>query len=366
MVVKDEEGVGEEIAEELRRRGEEVIEVGRGEDASEELKKEAERGGVIDELVHCLSITANDDPRTGIDAVSDAQYNGCYSVHLIARTLAAEGISNPMQLTVITNQTLEVESGDVARAEKATILGPCKVIPQEIPNISCRCIDIVVPGSRDVQGSMLIERLVDEITASSSDTVIAHRGNKRWVQSYEPARLERESKVVRPLRENGVYLITGGLGGVGLLLAEYLARALSARLVLVGRSALPDRGEWENWLATHGEDVVSLRIRKVQELEELGTEIMLAGADVANEDQMRSVISQAEARFGQINGVLHAAGVTIGPSLFTPITELGPEEYEQQFGPKVYGVYVLEKLLAGKEIDFCLLFSSNASVLGGL
>ena len=78
------------------------------------------------------------------------------------------------------------------------------------------------------------------------------------------------------LRKGGVYLITGGLGRIGLVLAEYLARTVRAKLILMGRSAFPGRDEWEQWLATHGEeDRVSRRIRKVQAIEELGAEVLI-------------------------------------------------------------------------------------------
>ena len=119
-------------------------------------------------------------------------------------------------------------------------------------------------------------------------------------------------KLRRPmrLREGGVYLITGGLGRIGLVLAEYLARTVRAKLILIGRSAFPGRDKWEQWLATHGEDDrVSRRIRKVQAIEELGAEVLIISADVANEEQMQAVITQAYERFGTIHGVIHSAGI---------------------------------------------------------
>jgi NAD(P)-dependent dehydrogenase (short-subunit alcohol dehydrogenase family)/acyl carrier protein len=197
------------------------------------------------------------------------------------------------------------------------------------------------------------------------DKIVAYRGDKRWAQIFEPMRLDDRSKAVRSLRENGVYWITGGLGGVGLLLAEYLAKTVRARLVLTGRTGLPPRNEWHELLAGPDDDVTR-KIRKVLALEQLGAEVMVEPADVSDEAQMQSIVERIYTRYNQLNGVLHAAGVTAGSSLFVPISELSPAEYEMQFQPKAYGVYVLESILAGKNLDFCILFSSNASVLGGL
>ena len=98
----------------------------------------------------------------------------------------------------------------------------------------------------------------------------------------------------------------------------------------------------------------------------MGAEVIVASADVSDQEQMRSLVERIYEQFGELNGVLHAAGVTSGSSVYRAVTEVGPAESEAQFRPKVHGVYVLEKVLRGKAVDFCLLFSSNASVLGGL
>jgi NAD(P)-dependent dehydrogenase (short-subunit alcohol dehydrogenase family)/acyl carrier protein len=153
---------------------------------------------------------------------------------------------------------------------------------------------------------------------------------------------------------------------VGRLLGGYLAREHKARLVLVGRSPFPPREEWSALAEDPAEERDNEAARDLLAWEAAGAEVMVAQADVADEEAMARVVAAADERFGRLNGVLHTAGVTSGSSLYRPFTDMGREESETQFGPKVHGVYVLEKLLAGRELDFCLLFSSNASVLGGL
>jgi acyl carrier protein len=78
------------------------------------------------------------------------------------------------------------------------------------------------------------------------------------------------------------------------------------------------------------------------------------------------LLDEVERRHGALHGIVHAAGVLGGRSIYRPLTEIGGEESEDQFRPKVYGLYALERALAGRRLDFCLLFSSNAAVLGGL
>src|SRR5438874_362111 len=94
------------------------------------------------------------------------------------------------------------------------------------------------------------------ITARSSirSQRVADRRGHRWVGTLEPVRIDpADEPSPARLRTRGVYLITGGFGGIGLTLAEYLARSVSARLVLIGRRALPPRAEWPAHVARHGE-----------------------------------------------------------------------------------------------------------------
>ena len=318
-------------------------------------------------IIHLWSLTSQREEPAGAARFAPAQERGFYSLLFLAQALAARESAEPLQIEVVTNRALDVSGEELSLPEKATLAGPCKIIPQEHPNIVCRCIDIVVPEAETRQEARLIDRLVTEFAAESSDMLVAYRGDQRWAQTFEPIRLERDVEPVRPLRENGVYLISGGLGGIGMLLAEYLARTVRARLILAGRSALPERDSWQSWLATHDEqDGTSRKIRSVRAIEQLGAEVLVVSADVADVGQMRSLLARIDDRFGELNGVLHAAGITSGSSLYSPLTEISPADAETQFRPKVHGLYTLEQVLQGRAIDFCLLFSSNASVLGGL
>lgn len=194
----------------------------------------------------------------------------------------------------------------------------------------------------------------------SLDPVVAYRGHHRWVQTFEPFRCEDATP---PLREEGVYLITGGLGGIGLELAEYLAQTVRAKLILIGSSAFLAYQQWDEWLATHNEeDKQSRKILKLRFFEQLGAEVMTLSADIASESQMQAVINQTLQRFGQINGVIHAAGI----KLFKTIPEISKSECEQQLRANGHGLFVLEKILQGIELDFCLLISSLSSVVGTL
>src|SRR6185295_3850015 len=194
------------------------------------------------------------------------------------------------------------------------------------------------------------------------DAVVAYRGAHRWVQGFEPLRLEAEDGAP-PLEESGVYLITGGLGGLGLEVARHLARDYKARLVLVGRSGLPPREGWKEWIGVHGpDDRTSRRIAIVRELEEAGAEVLVVAADVADRDRMRSVQAEALARFGAIDGLFHAAGLP-GIGL---IETKSREAAAAVLAPKVQGTLVLADVFADPRPRFLALFSSVTAVLSQL
>ena len=321
------------------------------------------RGKAPDIFVHLWSLTEGEHAQPGVEFFDAIQERGYYSLLYLTQAIAKRPATSPIQIEVVSNHLYDVSGYEFASPEKSTVLAACITIPQELLNISSRCIDVYLSQAEDGHSERLVSRVLSEIMSSSPDVAVAYRGNQRWVQSFEPVRLESQDETVRPLRENGVYLVTGGFGGVGLLLSEYLARTCRARLALLGRSPLPDRSQWDQWLEAHRlDDPISRKILKILAIESAGAEVMLLNADVACEEELRAAIDQVYERFGELNGVLHAAGIAVTQS----IAEMSRVECQMGFRAKAYGLYALEKVLHGRDVDFCLLFSSNASILGGL
>jgi acyl transferase domain-containing protein len=324
------------------------------------------RAIVPQRVLHLWNIESADDSRRDFDLFEKAQSLGFYSLLYLAQALGKWCPAERIRMLVVSSGVQEVTGDEELRPEKATLLGPCKVIPQEHPNIICRSVDVIAPTQASHLEERIAGQLLNEQETQTRGEVIAYRGTHRWVQSFESMRLEENAERPFRLRKEGVYLITGGLGNIGLELAAYLGQTLRARVVLIGRRELPAREEWAQWLANHpAEDELSIKIRKLQAIEEAGGEVLFVKADVSDEQQMMAAIEEANGRFGQIHGVVHAAGAIAGESLLS-IRETGATESERQFRAKAYGLLVLEKALRGRRPDFCLLFSSLSSVLGGL
>ncbi|MBD2344916.1 SDR family NAD(P)-dependent oxidoreductase [Anabaena subtropica FACHB-260] len=375
LVFIDECSLGTKLVEKLEKQNQDVITVRIGENFTEigeskyiiNPENNRDYNTLIEHLctqnklpktiVHLWNVTPSLDQN-----LEQAQTRGFYSLLFLAQALGKLETVNDFQITVISNNLQPVTGGEVLCPEKATLLGPVKVISQEYANIKCRSIDITLPLSGSWQEEKLIEKLLAELTVYDAEKIIAYRNLNRWVQSFEPVRFDKTQIDNPRLREKGVYLITGGLGGIGLVLAEYLAQTVQAKLVLLARSAFPKRDEWEQWLATHDQaDSTSYKIRKVQELENFGAEVLVMSADVSNIQQMQGAIAQAQQQFGQLNGVIHAAGVA-GGGLIQQKTQ---EEAENILSPKVQGTIVLDAIVKNIPLDFFILVSSKNSILGG-
>jgi amino acid adenylation domain-containing protein/non-ribosomal peptide synthase protein (TIGR01720 family) len=293
-------------------------------------------------------------PRQGAGSSDDF-----YGLFYLAQSLADQQMAD-LHLSLITSGLYSVTGGEDLDPGRALLLGPTTILGHEYPAISSSSIDIVVPQPESWQAEQLIEQLLGELLARSTGPIALRRG-VRWVQSFEHVRLPAQAPGKR-LREGGVYLITGGLGGIGLELARYLARTIRARLVLVGRSALPERATWETWLAQHPvEDATSRKIRAVLELEAAGAELLLLAADVADREQIERAIAQTFERFGALHGVIHAAGIAGGGVI--PLQT--PEQIAAVLAPKVAGTLALDAALAGHKLDLLALCSSLRSIVGG-
>jgi phthiocerol/phenolphthiocerol synthesis type-I polyketide synthase E len=382
LIFADDHGLGTRLAKRLKGQEQEVVLVTRGrrfhideeniftidersaDDYREIIKSTVKNDKSPLRIVHLWSLSDERSPAAGEAGFYEAQFRGCMSLLFIAQSLLNEPVRQSVDLWVIANGLAAIEQNDRLMPEKATLLGPAKVIPQELDNVAVGLID--VPIADATREDDIIDRLILELTGREPSGLIAYRSVNRWEHIYEPVRLEKGSGHTCRLRDNGVYLITGGLGGVGFLIARYLAEQVKARLVLTSRTALPPKDQWEQWVQQHDEDeAISRQIKRAQELELLASEVMIANADVADERQMRAVLDRIIGCFGDLHGVIHAAGFA-GEKTLKLVTDIDAQECEKHFRAKVHGVYTLKKILDGRNPEFCLLISSNASILGGL
>jgi acyl transferase domain-containing protein len=367
LVLADSSGPSAALAERLARHGE-VITVEPGESRAEvwdallaDLKAQDR---LPDSVVHAWELTAGGPAVADAAAFEAAQERGFYSLLELARAMARHDWV-PGRLAVVASGLCAVSPQEELRPERTTLLGLLKVLPQEVPGLACRAIDMAPAAGRRLDRALdaVVLELTAELTAEQGPCeLVAYRGDRRWLPAFEPVRLAAPA----PLRRGGVYLLTGGLENNGLAFARFLARTAQARLVLIEETGFPPEAEWAaRGAAEPAGDALARKIAHVRALRELGAEVAVVAADLADAEALAAAAAFAESRFGALHGVLHTAG-TVGERTFRLVRELDREACAWHFHPKAHALFALESALGDRELDFCILLSSLATVLGGI
>lgn len=393
LVFLDESGVGEEIVRHLRSQHHPVVTVSvsdayyqvsneeyrlppeSGLEAYGALIKDLIAGGKFpDRVLHLWLLTQDESFRPGSSFIHRNMEHGFYSLFFLARAIADEGmIDRPMHWLVYANGMQQVHNEALLYPEKATILGPCKVLTREFPEVTCASFDIALPqrspgkaifGRKSEVATVPCELLTlikRETSVPAKNGVFAYRAGVRWQLQYDHLDVSDQlEKLPNRLRQQGVYLITGGLGGIGFEIAKELAVQYQAQLVLVNRTPLPPRGEWAGWLRTHEhDDRISQGIKKVQQLELQGARLTVFSGDVIDRQRMGEIVAEVTNQIGSIQGVMHAAG-----TLHDGLLQMKNQgEVEEVFAPKIYGTLVLDEIFAKIPLDFFVVFSSTSTAI---
>ncbi|GGR90342.1 hypothetical protein GCM10010252_31460 [Streptomyces aureoverticillatus] len=292
--------------------------------------------------------TAAERARGGLDT-------GFFSILTAVHAITRKVTETPLDLVLLTSDAEPVTGTERIEPTKSGVLGFVKLLPKELSQTRCRTVDIAAAGHPATQ----VDQILREI-AHGDDERVVYRGGRRWVWEHQEVALPPTGEGAKYLRDGAVYLITGGLGGIGLVTAKDLAEKHAAKLVLLGRSGLPPRAEWDDYLAGHDADDPGVtRIQAVREVEELGGEVLVCAADVTDADQLRAVRAKAEEAFGKVDVVLHAAGVTGGGML----EARSQDDAERVMAAKVFGTLALEEVF-GDDVDALVLYSTFAIFTG--
>jgi acyl carrier protein len=330
------------------------------------LELERRTAGTPINIVHLGSLIREDEEAA--QASSANQNFGFYSLFHIAQAIGELRSPIPIRIGIISNRLHSVTGEEDVAPAMATVLGPCGVIPREYPNVKCFNIDL--PDSQPFESlpDEWLGRIISEFAEEHASRVIAYRGKYRWERHFEPAKLNEplpsaapsEALVIRRLKPGGVYLITGGTGGLGLAIAGYLAKACRPRLVLTKKSPFPKKSSWRELVTAADTPAPVLKtLTALIEIERMGAEIEVLVADVSDREQMQTAVDEVFTRYGTINGVIHAAGI-VRAGLIQAKTR---ETADSVLAPKVYGTMILFDLLRQVKPDFLVLFSSITSIL---
>lgn len=303
---------------------------------------------------HIIYFRTSHEADNGSQGLAESRDNGFYNVLYTLQALDAINHGNDMSLAIVSDRLTEV-TGEEPHLAGSTALGLLQVIPQEFPHISARLVDVAdAPGWRRKQ---LVDQLVTELNGDDHEPVVAYKGNKRWVRTFEAVQLQDEGNDV--LKTNGSYAIFGGLDGTGLEIAEFFARTEGVKLLLTCAGDFPAQASWA--------DSKDARVRRLHALTERGIRIIAKShVDISNSAALSQLIASSEAELGHFNGIVHADGPTGRDQVVKPVAELKPETCEPLFTAKGAGLFALEEALGESERDFVVVLSSLASILGGL
>ncbi len=372
LIFEDDTGIGADLVGKLRgaghtvtsvrpgdafaRVGEDtyILAVERGQDSFSNLVRDlSERGRMPTRLAHLWLVTGKETARPGSSFFHRLQEQGFWSLFYFARAWA-EGDGGDLHVTVVTSGAAKVAGEPLRYPEKATVAGPARVIPREFPGITCSMVDIAQNEGR--RGHPAMNQLIEELLAKPSNNIAAIRGDRRYQQIWRPAELPEAASF--KVNSGDVVLLTGGLGGIGMTLAERLVHERGAKVAILTRKPLPPRDTWERIVRiAPPSDRLARRLSRLMALDQAGRAIEVFAADVSNLEETLTAVEDITGRMGRITGVIHAAGVIHD----APILGKDPMEIDDVLTPKVYGTQVLSKVFEDGQVDWMALFSSSST-----
>jgi acyl transferase domain-containing protein len=324
----------------------------------DELMRElSSRGMTPDNIVH--GFMAALAPKTALESAIDL---GVHCAMALVQALEELAPGRPVVLNVVTERAYSVFGEAVATPAASALNAFCGAVPVELPQVTVRVIDVDLRTNH----GRVAQQVVRELNGTAKNETIAYRGNSRWIATHEPLTLPER----RPggqeaagvgLRQGGTYMITGGTGGVGLVLARHLAQRVKARLILVSRNPLPPAGEWPALLADALTPAARQKIEGVQAIAASGGEFVLIEADTADTAAMLEISARIRAQYGAIHGIIHAAGIANAGMIVTR----SREQMLATLAAKAQGVEWIRESLGEAELDFAMLCSSISAVVPG-
>jgi phthiocerol/phenolphthiocerol synthesis type-I polyketide synthase D len=271
---------------------------------------------------------------TNPDAALDAARNSIWSISAAVRAVVGGWHGRSPRMWFVTRRGLVVNDGEPGNPAIGALRGLVRVLAFEHPELRATLVDL----DRDLDP---VARIQEELESSDRDDVVAWREGRRFAERLSRATLPtRDRDPV--VRRGGSYIVTGGLGGLGMVIARWLVDRGAARVVLNGRSEPSDQQR---------EVLAELRNR---------AEIDIVRGDIASDAVAERLVTAAEAGGLQLRGVVHAAAV-IDDSL---VAMMPRESLDRVWSPKAAGALRLHQATVAHELDWWLAFSSTSSLLG--
>jgi polyketide synthase PksN len=286
------------------------------------------------------------------EELKEVQEKGIYGLFYLTKALVKSGLKRNVGMVIIAQYANEVNwQQEYIIPENAALIGLGKALGLEYPKIKCRSIDIDDYTQSDT--------IVTELKSENRDCLTAFRYNQRFVPYLDSLDINDTEENKLSIKENGIYVITGGLGSIGLKIAKFLSSKAKVNIALINRSVFPSAEEW-GLIEEKGEDSkLCNKIAILKAIKQNGSNIIFYSSDVSRMDKMKEVINDIKTKYGQINGVFHLAG-NAGDGF---IVNKDISKFKNVTAPKMDGTWIINKLIQAEEIDFFVMFSSITSIV---
>jgi phthiocerol/phenolphthiocerol synthesis type-I polyketide synthase E len=280
----------------------------------------------------------------------------------LARGLHASGYNAALQWVLLSAEAQPVFSSERVETAISCMAAAVRVLPRELPNLQARWLDVAADLT-PAQCERTAALIASELDAAVGFHAVAYRHGQRWEREFR-----RLPPMASPslLRDHGRYLITGGLGRMGLSLAQYLTERPAVRVALTYTRELPPEADWAEHAAQAAEVGTTAQIlHSLLELRAHGAQLELARIDAGDEQAMAGFVTLLEQKWGGVDGVFHFAA-TIEDKAFGLLSDADAVATDVNTGPKLRGAQILARLAEQHHFEFCCLASSLSSEFGGL
>lgn len=301
-------------------------------------------------VIHTLNMSPGPDD-TGL---STGLNRGFFSLMAIVQAIGNVSSTRSVKMQVVITGAFSIAGEPVKQTLAASLSGFARMLPSESPNVECTLID----------SDPSDETLIRELSGANSSEIVVLRKGTRWTQAFDAISFsEEQASRSTDLQHGircGVYLVSGGLGGLGLVFAERLVQLGATRIVLTSRSEFPDVDQWSS-LATDPETspARAASLQSLLRIKAAGGTIHIMRADVADIAGMREVVSWCTQQPDGLRGIIHAAGVPSRSMLLAKTRD----EAESVFRSKIQGTEWIEEALQSEPLDFVLLCSSISAIV---
>ncbi|WP_191559492.1 non-ribosomal peptide synthetase [Metabacillus idriensis] len=313
-------------------------------------------------IIH-LWTCINESQIVNTETVDRCLQLGVYSLYYLTKAILHQEIKDILNIRIVSNLAYKISNESIISPEKAPIFGLAKVISQEHPKIQCFGLDI---DTNEYSSEQIATTILNEINENKTDYLVGIR-DQRFVQEMIQFKPNQSPRQDISIQKNGVYIVVGGAGGLGLEVSKYLAQKCPIKLVIINRTELPNRSEWAKLIIQHthnkSKESVTHKLKAFLDIESNGSEINYYQGDVSDFNRMNFIFDDVRDKYGQINGVIHCAAASGETS--KPLANQSIDDFRKVLLPKIHGTIVMDRLLEEEQLDFFVLYSSVASLWGG-